>query len=143
MTQEGKIVRLEGDKAFISVTRASACAHDCSKCGSACHEKKQIVVPVENGMGARLGDFVTVESPTKQILKQAFLVYLIPIFTFLASLVALQLFNADEMTTVLVSVIVLLGTAGAGMLYDRQVGKSGKIPIIIRINTEKRDFSGE
>lgn len=84
--QRAKVTRLiDGSRAEVAVRRQSACGHDCSKCGGGCSEllvQPEVRVIAENMAGARLGDIVTVESSTKDVLGAAFLVYVVPFLLF-------------------------------------------------------------
>lgn len=133
MTQEGRVVKSDGETAYVSVTRASACAHDCEKCGSMCHEKKQIIVPTINIIGAKVGDFVRIESSTKTVLKQAFIVYMIPIIVFLGSYISLNFFRFSDVIAVGLSCLALFLSIGVIMFYDKKVGREGENPTIIKI----------
>lgn len=86
--QKAKVTRLlEGGRAEVAVRRQSACGHDCSKCGGGCSElmvEPEVRVVAENAAGARMGDTVTVESDTANVLGAAALVYLVPFLLFFA-----------------------------------------------------------
>lgn len=109
--QKAKVTRiLDGGRAEVAVRRQSACSHDCSKCGGGCSElavEPEIRVLAENGAGARMGDTVTVESDTADILGAAVLVYVMPFVLFFAGyFLAGLLLQAPE------GVCVTTGVAG-------------------------------
>lgn len=132
MTQEGKVIKCEGDKAFVEVIRASACAHDCSKCHG-CGGQKPIVVAAVNQAGAKAGDFVTLESPTKTVLKQAFVVYMIPVIAFLGAYITLHGLSLPDGVSIGISCLILGLAVGCIMLYDKRVEHKGDRPVIIKI----------
>ena len=133
MTQEGKVVRCDGETAFVEVIRESACAHDCSKCGGLCGQQKPIVVPVVNRAGAKEGDFVRIESSTKTVLKQAFIVYMVPVLAFLGAYVVLHALSLSDKMAIGISCAVLALAIGCIMFYDKRVGLRGEKPVIIEI----------
>lgn len=133
MTQEGRVIKCDGENTYIEVIRASACAHDCSKCGSACHEKKQVVVSVYNEAGAKEGDFVIIESSTKTVLKQAFIVYMLPLIMFLATYIVMQGLRFSGAVSVGVSCLILGITIASIMRYDKRVKHKDEKPTVIKI----------
>lgn len=81
MVQQGFVMEIvDKTTAKIKITRHSACA-SCGKCATT-SESKDIIVEVDNTLGARVGDKVEVNMETINVLKAAMIVYLIPL-TFL------------------------------------------------------------
>jgi sigma-E factor negative regulatory protein RseC len=61
--------------------RHSACA-SCGKCATT-SEKKDIIVEVDNTLGAKVGDKVKVNMETVNVLKAAAIVYIVPLVALL------------------------------------------------------------
>ena len=62
--------------------RESACSGDCHKCSGCGAAQEAIVFEARNPIGARCGDFVTVESETGPVLKAAVVLYMLPLALF-------------------------------------------------------------
>lgn len=78
MNQRGYIIEIVDDKtAKLKMQRHSACA-SCGKCVTS-SEKKDILVEVENTIGAKIGDHVEVDMENVKILKATAMAYLIPL----------------------------------------------------------------
>lgn len=78
MEQQGYIVDIVDKKtAKLKMQRHSACA-SCGKCATT-SEKKDIIVEVDNTIGAQVGDRVKVNMETVNVLKAAAIVYILPL----------------------------------------------------------------
>ena len=78
MNQQGYIVEIvDSVTAKLKLKRHSACA-SCGKCAST-SEEKDIIVEVDNTIGAKVGDRVEVNMETVNVLKAAFIAYTIPL----------------------------------------------------------------
>ncbi|MGX4598541.1 SoxR reducing system RseC family protein [Faecalimicrobium sp. JNUCC 81] len=78
MNQQGYIIEIVDEKtAKLKMQRHSACA-SCGKCVTS-SEKKDILVEVENAIGAKIGDHVEVNMDNVKVLKATAFVYLIPL----------------------------------------------------------------
>lgn len=109
MTQTAQVRRLVGDgRAEVIVRRKTACGHDCSQCGGceAGAEVREVLVVAENGAGAAVGDTVTVESSTPQVLGIAVVVYLVPFALFFLFYAVGALLHLSETAS------ILIGAAG-------------------------------
>ncbi|MGL4913509.1 MAG: SoxR reducing system RseC family protein [Romboutsia sp.] len=87
MEQQGYIVEIVDKKtAKLKMQRHSACA-SCGKCATT-SEKKDIVVEVDNVIGAELGDKVKVNMESVNVLKAAAIVYILPLMGLLLGTIA-------------------------------------------------------
>lgn len=78
MNQQGYIIEIVDEKtAKLKMQRHSACA-SCGKCVTS-SEKKDILVEVENTIGAKVGDHVEVNMENVKVLKATAFAYLIPL----------------------------------------------------------------
>ena len=82
MEQQGYIIEVIDKKtAKLKMQRHSACA-SCGKCATT-SEKKDIIVEVDNTLGAKVGDKVKVNMETVNVLKAAAIVYIVPLVALL------------------------------------------------------------
>lgn len=82
MNQQGYIVEIvDSVTAKLELKRHSACA-SCGKCATT-SEEKDIIVEVDNTIGAKVGDMVEVNMETVNVLKAAFIAYTIPLVALL------------------------------------------------------------
>lgn len=79
MNQQGYIIEIVDDKtAKLKMQRHSACA-SCGKCQTLSSESKEILVEVDNSIGAKPGDHVEVNMENMNVLKATALAYLVPL----------------------------------------------------------------
>ncbi len=122
---------LDRQHAEIEVQRQSACGHDCAKCGGCGAPTERIQAVADNLVQADVGDIVTVEGSSKQILGMAAVVYTMPLilfFVFYGVCVAMHMTEGMS---------ILAGVAGfvLGILLairrNHQMKKSGEIVFTI------------
>ena len=82
MREEGIVIKADGKLCQVSVRRKSACGENCASCKAACSSREHICT-AKNLVGAEKGDRVILETDSKEVLKSAFLVYILPILAFL------------------------------------------------------------
>lgn len=122
---------LDRQHAEIEVQRQSACGHDCAKCGGCGAPTERIQAVADNLVQANVGDIVTVEGSSKQILGMAAVVYTMPLILFF---VFYGVCAAMHMTE---GVSILAGVAGfvLGILLairrNHQMKKFGEIVFTI------------
>ena len=79
MNQQGYIIEIVDNKtAKLKMQRHSACA-SCGKCQTLSSESKEILVEVDNSIGAKQGDHVEVNMENMNVLKATALAYLVPL----------------------------------------------------------------
>lgn len=90
MEQVGKIEKIEGNKATVSVKRISACGENCKGCSSAC---KQPTVIFETNIDGdyEVGDYVEITTENEVVLKQIAILYGIPFLVMMATIGIVQL----------------------------------------------------
>lgn len=87
MEQQGYIVEIIDNKtAKLKMQRHSACA-SCGKCATT-SEKKDIIVEVDNSIGAKIGDQVAVNMESVNVLKAAAIVYILPLIGLIGGTIA-------------------------------------------------------
>ena len=62
--------------------RESACSGDCHKCSGCGAAKEGIELRAKNPIGAKTGDFVTIEAATGPVLRGAAVLYMMPLLLF-------------------------------------------------------------
>ena len=73
----------ENGKAQIIHVRASACSGDCHECAGGCTAAKEtMLIEADNPIGARVGDFVRMESDTKSVMGAVAVMYILPLVLF-------------------------------------------------------------
>lgn len=82
-TEQGIVVRLEGDSAWVRTTPTSAC-EGCSAKGSCNAVGEEKEVRVLNARGAGVGDRIVLCMDTGPLLRATFLLYVFPILCLLA-----------------------------------------------------------
>ena len=84
MNQQGFILEIVDDNtAKMIMQRHSACA-SCGKCTKRSSECQDLVVEVDNAIGAKKGDYVEVSMESVRVLKATVLVYLVPLICLLS-----------------------------------------------------------
>lgn len=84
MNQQGFIIDIVDNRtAKMIMQRHSACA-SCGKCSKLSSECQDLVVEVDNSIGAKKGDRVEVSMESVQVLKATMLAYLVPLIFLLA-----------------------------------------------------------
>lgn len=101
MDQKGQIIEIIDDRtALFKMQRMSACA-SCGKCiGSSSSESQEIMIEVDNKIGAKVGDMVEVNMENMNVLGAIGIVYGIPLLA------------------------LILGTVGSYFLLKNQLDKN-------------------
>lgn len=140
MEQIGFVKRIIGNDIELEVRRVSACGGGgCSSCSSSCEvAPHNIVLP--NKLNAKVGDFVEVKGEVKNILKYAFIVYMIPFASIILGIVLGNLYfkskgySAYEIYSFLSGIVFLIISYFIIKLIDRKISKKDETVIsIVRI----------
>jgi sigma-E factor negative regulatory protein RseC len=136
MADQAKVIQIKDNHLILEVVRDKPCmlCGQTSGCGNSLwgkllnHQEKKITV--ENNIGAKEGDLVTLEMKEKDILKSAFIIYLIPLLFFLVLLACAQYFLENNF------LILLIGLVGLflGIFIARQLVNFLKISLKIKVN---------
>lgn len=141
MNQQGFIVEIVDDKtAKMRMQRHSACA-SCGKCAKLTSESQDLIVEVDNQIGAKVGDHVEVSMDSVKVMKATMLAYMLPL-VFLIAWTAICFFvlnniNFNGPIELLSGLCGLLCTF-LSYLYLRKNDKKYResrdyIPIVVRI----------
>ena len=122
---------LDSHTAEIEVQRQSACGHDCAKCGGCGAPLERIRAVAENAVGAQVGDTVTIEGESQQIMKAAAIVYMIPLILFFVFFAAARILGQGEgIASAAGGVGFLIGVLGA-LHHNKKIKESGKMTFTI------------
>lgn len=144
MEQQGYIVGIIDEKtAKLKMQRHSACA-SCGKCTTT-SEKKDIIVEVDNSIGAKLGDRVAVNMESMNVLKAVGIAYIFPLISLLIGTIGtyyvLQLIENTkniEVISSIVGIIIMLISFFILRKNDSKLRESRQyIPIITKIIVSK------
>ncbi len=85
LSEEGVVEEIKNGKAIVKVERDAACKHCSARgtCGVSFGSNREIFIEVENTLNAKVGDRVELSVPSGSLVKMAFLVYILPIFSLL------------------------------------------------------------
>ena len=141
MNQQGFIVEIVDDKtAKMLMQRHSACA-SCGKCVQLTSETKDLVVEVDNQIGAKVGDHVEVSMETMKVMKATMLAYMLPlVFLMIGTAGSFYLLNFISYQGPLELISGLCGLLCTLLAYlylkknDKKYRDSGDyIPIVVKI----------
>ena len=141
MNQQGFIVEIVDDKtAKMRMQRHSACA-SCGKCAKLTSESQDLVVEVDNQIGAKVGDYVEVSMESVKVMKATMLAYILPlVFLIAGTAICFFVLNKIEFKG---PIELLSGLSGLlftflSYLYLRKNDKKYResrdyIPVVVRI----------
>lgn len=110
MTKQGRVIALDGKKAYIAAVRQSACGENCAHCKGNC-AKSDIKFYAENKIGAKIGDEVLVFAESKKIFLPMLCLYILPvILVFVSSYLGSIVFKNDLVTVLFFILSLLLWT---------------------------------
>lgn len=94
MNQQGFIVEIVDNKtAKMRMQRHSACS-SCGKCAKLSSETQDLLVEVDNQIGAKVGDHVEVSMESMKVMKATMLAYMLPlVFLMIGTSVSFYLLN--------------------------------------------------
>ena len=145
MNQQGFITEIVDDKtAKMIMKRHSACA-SCGKCTKLSSECQDLVVEVDNSIGAKKGDYVEVSMESVKVLKATLLAYLFPLVFLLVGTILtyyiLELIKFSGPIEVISGVVGLICTFVSYLLLKRNDNKFSQsreyIPEITKIIEEE------
>lgn len=142
MNQQGFIMEIVDDRtAKLKMQRHSACAA-CGKCATTdSSESKEILVEVDNTIGAKVGDHVEVSMDNMNVLKAAAMAYIIPLIALLVGTIGTYyILGAIGVTSGVEAISGLVGICLTILCYlylkknDKKFRDSREfIPVITRI----------
>lgn len=128
MKQIGKVVECDGVVAKIECERRSAC--DMCENASHCNEKCKIVYATAfNYINASKGDTVEIETDTLNVLKNAFFVFILPIFTAIIAYFAADRFFVEGVAVVFTFAVLVFSM----VIFSFLMNKFQKTKIVSKI----------
>ena len=140
--QVAKVISLSGTKATVKVQRHTSC-RKCGACNLGIVSNTEKAIEVENTLNVHEGDYVMLGIKSGALLSASFILYLIPLLTFFAGLVAGNVWgeelgmNPDVLSIILGATFLLL-TFFVIYIYDKRISdEDNKFkPYITRIINE-------
>lgn len=124
MEQRVKVVSAAPDgTAKVIHLRESACSGDCHKCSGCGAVQQAMLLTVQNPLGAKPGQTVTISAASGPVLAAAAVLYLLPLVLFFAGYLTGELLWRQGM---LVGGIAFAISIVLAVLYDRLVVKKKK-----------------
>ncbi len=117
MLQEAIITKIRDDGlAEVVVERLGICGGDCSECGE-CRYENLMKSVVQNPIGARRGQHVMIQTPTKGVVKGALAIYILPlVMLFIGYLVADALSLSETVCIIAAFAAAVLGLVIAAVI---------------------------
>lgn len=122
---------LDQTHAEIEVQRQSACGHDCSKCGGCGTPTERVKATAVNSVAAQVGDIVTVEGSSKQILGMAAIVYAIPLVLFFVFYGVCAALHASEGLSILAGIVGFVFGIWVAIRRNHRMKASGEVVFTI------------
>lgn len=120
MQQQVRVLTSNADgSAQVACVRQSACSGDCHKCSGCGAVEQTMIFTARNPIGARPGDIVNVESATAPVLKAAIVLYMLPLFLFIAGYLVGMQWQLGGLT----GGLSFIAGIGLAIAYDRLVMK--------------------
>jgi len=130
MDQVGKIEKINGNKATVSVKRVSACGDNCKGCSSSCKQPTVIFETEFNGE-YEVGDYVEITTENEVLLKQIAILYGIPFLIMMATIGIVQMLLAEnpnkDMISAVASVASLVVAFFILKAYDKKEMKKNTL----------------
>lgn len=105
MKETGIVKSTEGEFCTCTTMRKSACGENCATCKATCSSREHTFL-AKNIIGAKAGDTVVIELATKNVLKSAFLVYILPLVAFLLGFSYFFESGKSELTSALCGLVL-------------------------------------
>lgn len=141
MNQKGFIIEIVDNKtAKMVMQRHSACA-SCGKCAKLSSETQDLVVEVDNQVGAKVGDHVEVSMESVNVLKATMLAYLFPLVgLLLGTTITYYVLTAIKYSGQIELISGIVGLVCTALIYlylrmnDKKFRDSRQyIPVVVRV----------
>lgn len=134
MTGDGMVSAIKGDMAIVTISKSSACGHDCASCGACTNPSYEICVI--NKIGACVGDKVLIETKTSLVLLASFLLYILPVFLLLIAAILCEEYSLGSYG---VLAFLLLGLLWYGLIKLTNKRLKIKNTIVKILEKSKKD----
>ena len=149
MERAGLIVATKGKTAMVRLQRHVSCA-GCGRCGGllGSAERRDLIVEVDNTIGAAVGQRVVVESDDRQVIFISFMLYMVPLAALVAGILlwpllarSLSLGGNQDLFAVGAGFLLMALVFAGIKKWDRRVKESGRYrPVITGV---AEDAAGE
>jgi sigma-E factor negative regulatory protein RseC len=139
----GKVADIKDNTAIIKIQRRSSCG-SCTACGMR-KDQNEILLPVSNDLGAKLGDWVELELQSISILKASTIVYVIPLIALILGVIggyaiAEQLSRDTELYGaiggILLTILSFVGIRVMDPLFNTKGDYSPRMVSIINLSSK-------
>ena len=131
MKQIGTVVEINGDIARVECDRQSAC--DMCENAAGCAEKcKKVCATASNTVNATVGDRVEIETDTSKVLKNAFIVFLLPIVFAIASYFLAKALLGESLAIVVTFIVLVFSLLFLSFVLNKAEKKQA-VSRIVRI----------
>jgi sigma-E factor negative regulatory protein RseC len=121
MVNTGIVKAIEKDgRVRVQIYKESACSH-CSGCSESSKISREDIFTIDEEV--QVGDLISFEIDTKEIMRAALLVYILPIAAMILGYLLGSYLNKSEGTCIAYSFSAFILTFGILFLYDRLVLK--------------------
>lgn len=136
MDNIGKIERIDGNKAVISVKRVSACGDSCKSCSSACKVNSVIVeTEISEDEDINVGDYVEIKAENEVMLKHILVLYGLPLFLMIVTVIIVQAILATrpdkDIISAIASLFSLIGSFFLLKAYDKREMKKNVLKFTV------------
>ena len=135
MYQIGLVEKIEDNIATVFVRRTSSCGENCHTCKGTCNVEG-IRVKIKVDLNIHEGDYVEIQTETKNILKYAFVAYGIPLIIMIAAiLLTISVINENSNKEIIAAIIGLMSLIISSFIlkkYDKKIAKSKEISYFIK-----------
>ncbi|MDI6793830.1 MAG: SoxR reducing system RseC family protein [bacterium] len=123
MQEQGRIIKVEGNQARVTLEPKEAC-RSCKLCQAG--RQGEMIIQVENSIGARVGDQVKLEIEVEEVLRSAFLLYGLPLLGLLIGFLGGGVVIGSE-PGIIGGGLTGLGLTFLGLhIYDKRLKKLGR-----------------
>jgi sigma-E factor negative regulatory protein RseC len=132
MFEIGKVIKIEEEKAVVILNSSE----QCSKCKICLFDDKgQRTLKVDNEVNAAVGDNVEIFIPEGMISKLSFLIFILPIMTFLIGYLIVWSLSRSEVLSAVAGAITFVLTFYALFIYEKKLNQIKKeaLPYISKI----------
>ncbi|MEA5095745.1 hypothetical protein SDC9_97611 [bioreactor metagenome] len=133
MNQVGKIEKINGNIATVSVRRPSGCGSSCASCSGTCSQAN-VIVETEINEGYEVGDYVEITTENEVAFKQIFILYGIPFGLMMITIAAVQLLSTSPNKDMISAVASVLSLGVSYILlkaYDKREMKKNTLKLTI------------
>lgn len=133
MEEKALVTGIKDDKIKVKIIRVSQWGDNCADCGGGCKENS-LELELRNEVGAKLGDIVLIETATKSFMKQAYLVYGIPLSALIVGIFIgfygkISILKDNEINAVFIGVSMMLLSGLVLKLLDNNFRLEDKLRV--------------